>query len=124
MFDDPVAVMVAHLNASLPPDVRASGRVPNPRHVRFVRCVLTGADRFTPVHRDARVTLECWAPTDAEADRLAAAVEDLVDGMGDAWNSVPQGSPGWPGGPHQSPDPDSGTPRVVMTANLRQRSRP
>lgn len=123
MFDDPVAIVVAYLNAVLPADVRATGRVPNPRPARFVRCVLTGADRFTPVHRDARVTLECWAPTDAEADRLSALVEQMVDGMGDDWNHVPIHN-GWAGGPHQSPDPDSGTPRVVMTANLRQRSRP
>lgn len=121
MFDDPVAVMVAYLNAALDGPVRAAGQVPNPRPASFVRCVLTGADRFTPVHRDARVTLECWAPTDAEATTLSAVVEDLVDGMYDNWNHIPL-EYGWAGGPHLSPDPDSGTPRVVMTANLRQRS--
>ena len=122
MFDDPVAVMLRHLAVSVP-DVAASGRVPNPRPQSFVRLVMVGSDRFTPQHRDARVAIECWAATDAQADRLAARVEEAVAEYADSFNHVPLGPDGWAAGPRLLPDPDSGSPRMVMTLILRQRNR-
>ncbi|MCL2089846.1 MAG: hypothetical protein FWH11_01240 [Micrococcales bacterium] len=102
-------------------DVPSVRVVPRPRPDRFVRVLLTGTRRTSPVTADAQVTVECWAPTDAAACDLARQVYghlcalDLPDGT-----FVPPGEDGWVGGPYASADPDSGTPRYVMTAIVRQ----
>lgn len=87
----------------------------------FVRVVLNGTTRRDLITAEAMVTLECWAPTDAEAEALSRRVYgalcamDLPDGT-----YVPDGEDGWAGGPYPSPDPESGTPRYVMTCLVTQ----
>ena len=122
-FDDPGRIVCEHL-AGTPAlsGVPALSRVPDPRPPKLIRAALTGSRRRSLIHRDARVTVECWAPTDTEAYNLAAQVEEALSGLDTAWAFVPGGDGGWVGGPTELPDPDSGTPRVVMTVNLRQRS--
>ena len=122
-FDDPVKIICDHLRGT--PElsgVPAFSKVPDPRPPKLIRASLTGSRRRSLIHRDARVTVECWAPTDTEVYRLGAQVEDALSELNTNWAFVPGGDGGWVGGPAELPDPDSGTPRVVMTVNLRQRS--
>ncbi|RRD03227.1 DUF3168 domain-containing protein [Arachnia propionica] len=122
-FDDPVRIICDYLNETPAlSGVSAFSRVPDPRPPKLIRATLTGSRRRSLIHRDARVTVECWAPTDAEAYELGAQVEQALSGLDTAWAFMPGGEGGWVSGPTELPDPDSGSPRVVMTANLRQRS--
>lgn len=95
--------------------------IPSPRPATFVRVMLTGTTRRTLHLADARVTIECWAPSAAEAEALSREVYgrmsamDLTDGT-----YVPLGPAGWAGGPYADVDPDSGTARYTMTAIVRQ----
>lgn len=123
MFDDPTEIVVKYLNSSDLGGVEAFGRVPAVRPDRFIRCAWTGSHRTSPMHRSAQVTVECWAPTAIKADRLGAAVEEALIALQDPWAYVPIGPEGWVGGPYPLPDPDSGTPRSVMTVILKQRSK-
>lgn len=120
VFDDPTATVIKHLNESLS-GVEAHGRVPLPRPPQLVRCLHTGSDNLTAMHRRARVTVECWAETDTDANQLAGRVERAVLALQTPWNRVPFGVEAFAGGAHESPDPDTGTPRVVFTINLHQR---
>ena len=95
--------------------------IPAARPTSFVRVLLTGTRRLGLTQADASVTLECWAASDAAAHDLARKVYGLMCAMDLADGShVPDGEDGWAGGPYPSPDPDSGTPRYVMTAVVRQ----
>lgn len=94
-----------------------SAHVPDPRPVRFVRLMDSGSERHTIVHRDSRITVEAW-----NADGEAAAKQDaeaLYVAL-DEWELVPDFD-GWPSGPYAQPDPDTGTPRYVMTCLIRHR---
>lgn len=119
-YDDPAATTINYLNGQLA-DVEAHGRVPLPRPAKFVRCLHTGSDPISPTHRRARVTVECWAETNVLATQLAGAVEDALLAFASPWNRVPLGPDAFAGGAHESPDPDTGAPRVVFTINLHQR---
>ena len=122
MFDDPVAVLVADLTAR-DPTVQTSGRVPNPRLARFRRVFLVGTQAITTAHRIARLTVEDWAATDVAADRAGAATEALLPDSGDGWNRIMPAPDCWVAGPVPLPDPESGSPRAVMTVSMIQRSR-
>lgn len=123
-FEDPEAVVVSYLNACLvaaEDPARASTRVPNPRPPRFVRVMLTGTVRRSVSRRDAQVTVECWDAIAPDAAALADDVADWLEALDVGASHVPQGPDGWLGGPHSQQDPDSGSPRYVMTVLLRQR---
>jgi len=123
-FEDPEAVVVSYLNGRLVAAgdaARASTRVPNPRPPRFVRAILTGVVRRSVSRRDAQVTLECWAASAPDAAALADDVADWLEALDVGASHVPQGPDGWVGGPYSQPDPDSGSPRYVMTVIVRQR---
>lgn len=96
-------------------------KIPETRPTSFVRLMLTGTTRRNLAQADARLTVECWAKTDTDAEALSRQVYglmcamDLPDGT-----HVPQGADGWAGGPYASADPTSGTPRYVMTCIVRQ----
>ena len=95
--------------------------IPSTRPASFVRMMLTGTSRRGLAQADARLTVECWATTDAAAEALARQAYgllcalDLPDGT-----HVPLGSDGWAGGPYADVDPTSGSPRYVMTVVVRQ----
>ena len=99
-------------------DVPVQTVVPDPRPDRFVRLVDSGSERRTIVHRDSRVTVEVW---NALGEAAAVADAEVVYDALDAWELVPDFD-GWPSGPYAQPDPDTGTPRVVMTCIVRHRS--
>ena len=84
---------------------------------RFVRLLDSGSTPRTVVHRDSRVTEECWnkgGPAAAKQD-----AEDVYAAL-DEWDLVPVWD-GWPSGPYAQPDPITGTPRYVMTCLIRHR---
>lgn len=123
-FEDPEAVVISYLNGALvaaADPARASTRVPTTRPASLVRVMLTGMVRRSTSHRDAQVTVECWATDGVAAARLADKVYDWLADLDVGSSHVPQGPDGWVGGPYSQPDPDSGTPRYVMTVILRQR---
>lgn len=122
MFDDPVATLLADLRERVPL-VPASGRVPSPRPARFVRVQLVGTQAITPAHRIARMLVECWDETDPKADRLGALIESLLPDSGTPWNRILPAPDCWVAGPVPLPDPESGSPRAVMTVSMIQRSR-
>lgn len=126
-YANPIATIRAHIDAkaaAVNDSVRAYGGVPSPRPTRFVRLMLAGATVRSVAHRDARVVVECWEATEAAAERLADMVMGWLFDLDSTGGHVPQGAAGWLGGPYSQPDPDSGTPRYVMTVNLRQRRHP
>lgn len=100
--------------------VRTFGGVPSPRPARFVRLMQAGTSERSVAHRDVRVVVECWETSEHAAERLADLVQGWLRSMNTARGVVPQGADGWLGGPYSQPDPDSGTPRYVMTVILRQ----
>ncbi len=84
----------------------------------FVHVMLTGSERRTVVHRDSKLTVECWAQGDPQrACELAERVYALIDD----WELVPVFG-GWLAGPYPQPDPETGCPRYVMTFIARHRS--
>ncbi|MDR1078841.1 MAG: hypothetical protein LBL55_09330 [Propionibacteriaceae bacterium] len=117
MFDDPVEWLRAYLTPIL--DCPALGGVPHPRPPRFVRLLWTGTRRQNVAFRLAQVTAEAWD----EAGMSAAAQlgSDLHDAL-DRCPLLPRSS-GWAGGPYNDTDPDTGTPKTVMTVQLKQRAR-
>ena len=95
----------------------AATTVPDPRPGRFLRLMLSGSERRTIVHRDTRITIECW---NSAGEAAAAHDAELVYMAMDAWDLVPDFD-GFPSGPYTQPDPETGTPRYVMTCLVRHR---
>lgn len=123
-FPNPVAAIRTYLNARASDagsPLLAYGGVPQPRPVRFTRLMLAGATDRSVAHRDARVVVESWAATEAQALEDAGLIHDWLCAMDEDDGHVPQGRDGWFGGPYSQPDPDSESPRYVQTVNLRQR---
>ncbi len=123
-FSSPVAEVRNYLNAcaiSADDSVRSFAGVPDPRPDRFVRLLLAGSTITSPAHRDCRIVVECWEQSENEAERLADLVCGWLCDMNTPNGHVPQGAGGWFSGIYAQPDPDSGTPRYVMTVVLRQR---
>ncbi len=124
MFPDAVATTVAYLDSravAAGDSVRAHGRVPTTRPARFVRVMQTGSSRRSMAHRDVQLTVECWAPSEPDAERLGDLVHGWLCDMDTPEGHVPQGERGWLGGPYSQEDPLSGSPRHVMTCIVRQR---
>lgn len=124
-FPDAEGVVVSYLNAALMEDgdtARASTRVPGERPGRLVRVILTGSNRRNLAQEDAQVTVECWAPNGPDARALARKVYGWLSALDAPGAHVPVGSSGWVGGPYSMPDPETGTPRYVMTVIVRQTS--
>jgi len=94
-----------------------STAVPKPRPDRFIRLVASGGQQATIVHRETKLTIECWsAVSEEDASHMAEQVYELMD----AWELVPVFT-GWASTPYPQPDPKTGTPRYVMTCIIRTR---
>ena len=96
--------------------LRCLTTIPTDRPARFVRTIRTGGYLANGVTDVARLTFECWAQkkVDAQADaqQVRAAVLALrgVTLSGVKVHRVEEIS-----APMDSPDPDSSTPRYVLT---------
>jgi hypothetical protein len=121
-FPDAEAAIIPHLRdqlVALGMPVPVSGKVPNPVPARHVRVVRTGGLRSNLVMDRARLTFECrdssGEPGAAALARLVRAIVTNAPGyMGGAWVDVAAEV----GGPASSPDPDTGTPRYLLTVEL------
>lgn len=84
----------------------------------LIRLIWTGQQRRTLVHRDTRVTVECWhtGGEKAAADLMEAVYQAL-----DRWTYVPTFD-GWAGGPYLQTDPTTGIARYVATVIVRHRT--
>ena len=126
-YASPIAAIRTHLDAQAAAagdPARAYGGVPDPRPARFIRLMLAGTTVRSVAHRDARVVVECWETSEQAAERLGDLVFGWLCDLHSTDGVVPQGADGWLGGPYSQPDPDSGTPRCVMTVILRQGIQP
>ena len=101
-------------------EVRTFAGVPKPRPSRFVRLMQAGVTTLSVGHRDVRIVVECWEADEEAAERLADLIFGWLSAMSTPDGLVPDGPDGWLGGPYSQPDPDSGSPRYVMTAIVRQ----
>jgi hypothetical protein len=85
LFPDAVAATMGALTAQLPglgfSGVPVLTRVPAARPARFVVVLRTGGPRVNLVTDAAQITLEAWAPAEAEAHDLAQAVRGIVGGL-------------------------------------------
>ena len=128
MFADAEAMTIAYLTEHLPDaladwidygdQVSISTFVPDPRPGRIVRVQLSGSERRTVVHRDSKITIECWSDRGEED---AARLMEAVYGVIDDWELVPPFR-GWPSGPYRQPDPATATARYVATCLLNHRA--
>lgn len=84
----------------------------------FIRVTLSSSERRTLIHRDSKITIECWAAGDTQrACQLAEQVYAVID----EWRLVPDFG-GWIAGPYPQPDPETGCPRYVATFIVRHRA--
>lgn len=121
-FPDAEAAVIAHVRdqlAVLGALVPVSGKVPNPVPTRHVRVVRTGGLRRDLATDRARLTFECrdsaGEPGAVELARLVRAIVTQAPGyMGGVWVDFAAEV----GGPASSPDPDTGTPRYLLTVEL------
>lgn len=116
MRTDPVEFVINTIN-SRDIGVKAHGQVPNPRPDEFARAALTSTYMVSPTHWRSGVTVEVYAADLGRAYDLAQKITGVLIESGDSWASVASVSR-WPGGPVPVPDPDSGTPRIVMTCAI------
>ncbi|SDP09205.1 hypothetical protein SAMN04515671_2918 [Nakamurella panacisegetis] len=124
---DPIAVAVQYLAAEfaareLP--VTVAGRIPNPRPARLIRVAVTGGPgRVSLVVASPILTFDCWAESDPAASDLASLVAALVLAMPDRYTgpavlySATELS-----FPAEQPDPDTGSPRYVWSAQVAMRA--
>lgn len=98
--------------------------VPENRPARFVRTVRTGGFRRDAVTDTARLTFECWNARKADAQADAQKVRAALDGLrGLTLDGIKVHRVDEIAGPADSPDPDSATPRYVMTHEVALRGR-
>lgn len=104
--------------------IHVGTRVPSPRLDRFVRTIRTGGIRRDLVTDVARLTFECWNTDKVDAERDAQIVRREVGEMrGRTFAGIKVHGVEEISGPQDSPDPDTGTPRYVLTIELALRGR-
>lgn len=126
-YASPITTIRTHIDAcaiAAGDSARAFGGVLKPRPDRFVRLMRAGTITLSVAHRDVIVVVECWETSEYDADCFGDLVHDWLVDLHTPEGFVPQGPDGWLGGPYSQPDPDSGTPRSVMTVILRQGALP
>lgn len=122
-FANPQTLLNAYIRdaTDIPKTVTA---VPKDRPPRFVRTIRTGGYMRDVVTDVARLTFECWnsngkldAERDAQAVRGALlALPGVLLGDGIKIHRVTEVA-----GPSDSPDPDTNTPRYVLTHEVHVR---
>lgn len=100
-------------------DVYVCTLIPAPRPDVLVRVLRTGGPRLDMIRDAAQVTVDVWHPVEGSAIALADAIRSLTE-------ALPR-HPAAPfnayrvqefAGPVSQPDPDTVTPRYVLTAQI------
>lgn len=98
--------------------------VPEKRPERFVRTVRTGGFRRDLVTDQARLTFECWNVRKVDAQADVQVIRGALDGLrGRVLDGIKVHRVDEIAGPADSPDPDTRTPRYVMTFEIALRGR-
>lgn len=122
MFGYAPLLIRTHLAGALP-GVHVGTEVPNPRPQRLVRLRTAPAG---PSGNDAltwrRLIVECWAPTELEAGRLAENVREQV--MDSRYARIGVRAVRVVGEPALFPDPETDTPRTQFTVDVLLRDQP
>lgn len=127
-FPDVVEVLVGWLRDEL--ELYALGatvvaRIPNPRPARMVFVRRIGGVRRDIVTDEPTLTVEAWAPTDADAYDLCQAARTIVhDARGRVLSGVRVARVTELAGPASLPDPDSDLPRYTVTVTVAVRGGP
>ena len=121
-FPDATAVVVRFLArqfAATDAPVPVGTRVPNPRPERFVLVRRVGGHRATLVTDAARLAVEAWDSSPANAADLAERCRSWLHAMaGTVQDDVPVYVVGDVGGPADLPDPLSDQPRYTFTVEV------
>ena len=118
---DAIAAVVSDLRAEYTArsiTATVGSKIRDPRPPSFTRVRLMGGGEGV-VSSNPMVLFECWATTDSAAYNLALLTEGLVNTLPDRLG-ICSGIT-HVGGPVDSPDPDSGSPRFVFTKVLHLR---
>lgn len=116
IFADSEALAVTWLTGKLGAGAEISTKVPNPRPDKHVKVVAVGARRTDLAYRESRLVFECWATTETAASDLAALVDAHMNGAeAETVNGSFIRKVSHVGGPVNSPDPESNTPRYLVT---------
>lgn len=118
---DAIAAVVADLKSQYTTrSVTASvgSNIRDPRPASFTRVRLMGGGEGV-VASNPMMLFECWASSDTAAYALALLTEGLVNSIPDRLGICSDIT--HVGGPVDSPDPDSGSPRFVFTKVLHLR---
>lgn len=121
-FADAEALAVTWLTGKLGTGVAISTQVPNPRPDKHVKVIAVGARRTDLAYREARLVFECWATNETDASAIAELVDAHMNG---AEAETVGGSfirrVSHVGGPVNSADPESNTPRYLVTKAITYR---
>lgn len=95
--------------------------VPNPRPARFVRLVRVGGSQSNLVTDRPRIVAECWADVGVDAAALATKVRALINATAPGYMEAMWVDRVIDVGMAFLPDPDTGIPRYLVTAELHVR---
>lgn len=119
-FANAQALINAHLAEVT--GLRCVTTIPTTRPERFVRTIRTGGYLANGVTDVARLTLECWAEKKAEAQHDAQQVRAALLALrGTTLSGVKVHRIEEIAAPADSPDPDTSTPRYVLTHEVHLR---
>lgn len=121
MFANAQALINSHLGEAT--DIpRVVTAVPTDRPPRFVRTIRTGGYLANGVTDVARITVECWAEKKVDAQNDAQQVRAALLALrGSSLSGVKVHRVEEIAAPADSPDPDSRTPRYVLTHEVHLR---
>lgn len=120
MFANAQALVNAHLSGVT--GLRCVTTIPTTRPGRFVRTIRTGGFLANGVTDVARLTFECWAEKKGDAQDDAQQVRAAVLALrGTSLSGVKVHRVEEIAAPADSPDPDSRTPRYVLTHEVHLR---
>lgn len=124
VFPDAEAVVVGWLRPELGKNgivIPVATKMPNPRPPRIVRIVRAGGVQRDIVTDRATMVFECWDSSAPAAANLAAVVRALLCAAAPGWLGTAWSDRIVDLGMVPSPDPDSGSPRYLVTAELHLR---